>query len=69
MNSRNPAKSFPRPEDSMADVIAVYKRDVDRSLLRSRLKRTPEERLLDVMEAQKVAEEFRRAGREARNRG
>ena len=53
----------------MADVIAVYKRDVDRSLLRSRLKRTPEERLLDVMEAQKVAEEFRRAGREARKRG
>jgi len=49
-------------------VIEAYKRDVDVSLLRRNLRRTPEERILAAMELQKLAEEVRRAGREARRR-
>lgn len=47
-------------------VIEAYKRDVDVSLLRKNLRLTPEERILAAMELQKLAEEVRRAGREAR---
>src|SRR5688500_10564424 len=46
-------------------VIEAYKKDVDRSLLRERLKRSVEERLRDLMRAQEIAEELRRAGRKA----
>lgn len=52
--------------DSVAQIIRLYKQDVDRSLLRRQLSRTPEERFRDVMERQVAVEEFRRAGREAR---
>jgi hypothetical protein len=50
----------------VAEIIGLYKKDVDRSLLRRQLARTPEERLRDVMERQLAVEEFRRAGHEAR---
>lgn len=43
-------------------VIEVYKRDVDRSLLRENLKRTPEERCRNFVAAVALAEEMRRAG-------
>ena len=46
-------------------VIDAYKRDVDRTLLRERLKRSVEERLRDLASLQATAEELRRAGREA----
>ena len=49
-------------------VTEAYKKDVDRTLLRENLKRTPEERLDNLMELQRFAEELRRAGREARVR-
>ena len=52
--------------DSVAEIIRLYKRDVDRSLLRRQLSRSPEERFRDVMERQAAVEEFRRAGHEAR---
>ena len=48
-------------------VIEAYKKDVDRTLLRENLRRTPEERLDNLMELQRFAEEMRRAGREARS--
>ena len=54
--------------DSIAEIIRLYKREVDRTLLRRQLSRTPEERFRDVMERQVAVEEFRRAGREARHR-
>ena len=54
--------------DSIAEIIRLYKRDVDRTLLRRQLSRTPEERFRDVMDRQAAVEEFRRAGREARKR-
>jgi hypothetical protein len=49
-------------------VVEAYKGDVDVTLLRRNLRRTPEERILAAMELQRLAEEFRRAGREARRR-
>jgi len=47
-------------------VVEAYKKDVDVTLLRKNLRLTPEERILAAMELQKLAEEVRRAGREAR---
>jgi hypothetical protein len=49
-------------------VIEVYKRDVDRSLLRENLKLSVEERFLRLMELQRFAEELRRAGAAARRK-
>jgi hypothetical protein len=47
-------------------VIEVYKRDIDRTLLRENLKLTVEERFLKLMELQRFAAELRRAGQCAR---
>jgi hypothetical protein len=49
-------------------VVEEYKKDVDRTLLRENLRRTPEQRLDNLMELQRFAEELRRAGQEARVR-
>ena len=46
-------------------VIEAYKKDVDSTLLRERLKRSVEERLRDLTRMQAIAEELRRAGRKA----
>ncbi|HEY8132821.1 MAG TPA: hypothetical protein VII12_13135 [Thermoanaerobaculia bacterium] len=43
-------------------VIERYKRDVDRTLIRENLRRTPEERLSALQEMQRFAAEVRRAG-------
>jgi hypothetical protein len=48
---------------SIDDIIDVYKRDVDRTLIRQRLTRSIQERLEDLMELQRFAEELHRAGR------
>ncbi len=47
-------------------VIEVYKKDIDRTLLRENLKLSVEERLRQSMELQRLADELRRAGRAAR---
>lgn len=47
-------------------VIEAYKKDVDRTLLRENLKLTVEQRLRNLMELQRLAEELRRAGQKAR---
>lgn len=47
-------------------VIEVYKRDIDRTLLRENLKLTVEERFLKLMELQRFATELRRASQHAR---
>ncbi len=47
-------------------VIEVYKKDVDRTLIRENLKLTVEQRFERLMELQRFAEELQRAGREAR---
>lgn len=47
-------------------VIEAYKKDVDRTLLRENLRRTPTERLRRLTALQALAAELRRAGRAAR---
>jgi hypothetical protein len=49
-------------------VIEVYKRDIDRTLLRENLKRTVEERILRLKQMQRIGAELRRAMREAKGR-
>ena len=50
-------------------VIEVYKKDVDRTLIRENLKLSVDQRLDNLRQLQKFAEELRRAGKEARKRG
>ena len=47
----------------MDPLLEIYKKEVDRTLLRENLKLTPEQRALELMALLKAAEEFRRAGR------
>jgi hypothetical protein len=47
-------------------VIEAYKRDVDRTLLRQNLRRTPEQRWKLLANAARLADELRRAGAIAR---
>ena len=49
-------------------VVEAYKKDVDRTLLRENLKRTPEERCENFLAMYRLAEEVRRAGAKARGR-
>ena len=49
-------------------VIEAYKRDIDITLLRENLRKSPEERVLSLMALQRLAAEARRAGRELRAR-
>jgi hypothetical protein len=49
-------------------VIEAYKEHVDDSLLRAQLRRTPTERVLAIMEMQKLIEEMRRAQRSSREK-
>jgi hypothetical protein len=44
-------------------VIEAYKKDIDRSLLRERLKRTPTERVEDLTALVRFADELAAAGR------
>jgi hypothetical protein len=47
-------------------VIEAYKKDVDRTLIRENLKLSYEERLIELMKLQRLAEELERAGKEAK---
>ena len=47
-------------------VVEAYKKDVDRTLLRANLRRTPEERWQNLLAAYRLAEEVRTAGAKAR---
>ena len=47
-------------------VIEAYKKDVDRTLLRENLRRSPEERWRNILTAYRLSEEVRRAGAAAR---
>jgi hypothetical protein len=44
-------------------VVEAYKLDVDRTLIRANLRRTVEERFVNLMQLQRFAAELRRAGR------
>jgi hypothetical protein len=47
-------------------VVEVFKRDVDRGLLRENLRLAPEERARELIALLEAAEEFQRAGRALR---
>jgi len=49
-------------------IVEVYKKDIDRTLIRANLKLTPTERLRQAMAHARFADELRRAGRELRAR-
>lgn len=49
-------------------VIDVYRRSIDESLIRENLRRTPEERLRQLQELQRFAEELKSAGEKLRRR-
>jgi hypothetical protein len=49
-------------------VIEFYKKDVDRTLLRRNLALTPTERLEQLMELQRFADELQRAGKKTRDK-
>jgi len=51
---------------SIDDIIDLYKKDVDRTLIRENLKLTPEERLLQLQDFQRFLEEVRRSGEAVR---
>jgi len=54
------------PAKHVADaLIETYKKDVDRSLLRANLELSVEDRLRQLMQLQKFAQELRRSGRRA----
>ena len=50
-------------------VIEAYKAGVDRTLIRERLARTPAERVRDLMDLARFADELARGGAAARARG
>ena len=56
------------PAPPLDPVIETYKAGVDRTLLRENLKLSVEDRLRQLMELQRFADELRRAGRVARRR-
>ena len=47
-------------------VVEAYKRSIDRTLLRENLRRTPQERLRQLQDLQRFAEELRQAGEAVR---
>ncbi|MCP9495351.1 MAG: hypothetical protein MSG64_12970 [Pyrinomonadaceae bacterium MAG19_C2-C3] len=51
---------------SIDDIIELYKKDVDRTLLRENLKLTVEQRFEQLMNMQVFVEEAHRAGRKLR---
>jgi hypothetical protein len=62
---RVPSSKAPGERSSLDDIIDMYKKDVDRSLLREALKLTPEQRLERLYELVRFAEELREAGKRA----
>lgn len=52
--------------DSMQAVIELYKKDVDRTLIRQNLKLTVEQRLINLQNFNQFTLEFRYAGKKLR---
>jgi len=56
------------PHSSIDDIIELYKKDIDRTLIRENLKLTPTQRLEQLENAQRFAEEVRASGERARRK-
>jgi hypothetical protein len=57
------------PTDSISTIIELYKRDVDITLIRENLKLTVEQRVRNLQNLQRFAEELREAGKKLRKTG
>ena len=55
-----------RERSSIDDIIDLYKKDVDRTLIREALKLTPEQRILRMIKFMEDLEELRRAAQSKR---
>lgn len=55
-----------RPKPVTDAAVEAYKQDIDRTLLRENLKKTPEDRVLSLQALVRLADEARRAGRTLR---
>lgn len=55
-----------RERSSLDDIIDLYKKDVDRTLIREALKLTPEQRILRMIKFMEDLEELRRASQSKR---
>jgi hypothetical protein len=51
---------------SIDEIVQIYMKSVDRTLLIENLKKTPEQRLRDLQRLQRFAEEVSRAGQKAK---
>ena len=51
---------------SVDPVVEAYKRDIDWSLVRENLRKTPEERVLGLIDLIRLADEAQKAGRALR---
>ena len=58
-----PAMKTATPHD-FDPVIEAYKKDVDRTLIRENLKLTVEQRILNLMQLQRLADELKRSVKE-----
>ncbi len=62
----NENREVARLEFEPDPVIEAFKQGIDRTLLRENLKKSPHDRLVNLVALQRFAEELRRAGRKAR---
>ena len=60
-----PPDDLSPPRSSIDDIIDLYKKDVDRSLLRTALKMTPDQRVRRLVELTRFVETVREAGKKA----
>ena len=58
----------PTSTSSIDDIIDLYKRDIDRTLIRKNLDLTVEQRFDRIMALQRFADELKQAGKAARQR-
>ena len=50
---------------SLDDIIELYKKDVDRTLLREQLRKTPDQRVRELVALERFAEDLRRSAKRA----
>jgi len=63
MHSMEKELFMDKATDSVQAIIELYKKDIDRSLIRENLKLTPEERLHKLQDFVNFALELRKAGK------
>ena len=63
--SDDSSESHRVPRSSIDRIIELYKRDIDRTLLREQLRKTPNERVRELVELERFAAELRAAGEKA----